>query len=412
MQTRREFLKTTTGIGMVAMASGQPALGHPAAAVEASTGKRKRARADSVLDLAIVGTGKISARYLKQAAVGKNARFVATCAQHLDSAKSRALEYGINAWFDDYNKMYDTVRPDGVIVATPNALHAGPTIAALERGIPVLCEKPMAITWDDCVRMVETAKRTGTVFLSLPYDTSPAFLAALAHLNEATLGKLTGAEAQLLWPGAPWDNWYYERSISGGAIESLVYPVSRLINLLGPAKRVTGMANTLMPKRLIGDGKTVDSNIDDNITLIVEWESGQQAVMRTLWGASMFRNDSVIYGRHGTLWLSDDEVVVQSPDRAIEGLEKMTWRGFSDCYKIPFEPLQDASQEGLVDHFVECIKGVREPTCGSQQQLHVHEILFKGSEAAHTGTVRALETTFTSWHHIDPGFYDTRSRPV
>jgi len=410
LQTRRDFLLQTAGVGIVTLSPEQGALASQdnAPARSAPTRRRNSTRKESVLNLAIVGTGKISARYLGQAGVGKRARFIATCAKHLDSAKSRALEYGITSWFDDYEKLYDTMHPDGVVIATPNSLHAAPTIAALERGIPVLCEKPMATRWEDCVAMVAASQRTKTVFLCLPYDASAAFLATLAHLNEATLGKFTGAEAQLLWQGAPWDNWYYQRSVSGGATESLVYPVSRLINLLGPAKRVTGMANTLIPKRIVAPGQTVASDIDDNITLTVEWPTGQQAVMRTLWATSMLRNDNVIYGRHGTLWFSDAEVVIQSPDRPIQGLEKTTWRGYEDCYLIPVTP----TPEDLIDHFVDCIKGVRQPTCGARQQLHVNEILFKGVEAARTGQVQDLETTFTSWHPIDSAFYDTESQPV
>lgn len=418
MQTRRDFLLRTVGTSVVAVAPAQRVLADQSKTSERNppTGQHRHKSSDSILNFALVGTGNISERYLKQAGPGRRAHFIATCAKHLDSAKARALEYGIKSWFDDYEKMYDSVSLDGVIVATPNSLHAAPTIAALNRGIPVLCEKPMATTWEDCVAMVNAAQRTGTLFLNLPYDATPSFLAALAYLNETTLGKFTGAEAQLLWAGAPWDNWYYQRKMSGGAIESLVYPVSRLISLLGPAKRVTGMANTLLPKRIVDGGKTVASDIDDNITLTVEWETGQQATMRTLWATSMWRNDNVIYGRHGTLWFSNgfstEEVVIHSPDRPIPGVAKQTWRGFPDCYSIPFTPLQDVAQEGVIDHFVDCIKGVREPTCGAQQQLHVHEILFKGLDAAHTGQMLNLETTFSPWHHIDPSFYDTRSQPV
>ena len=47
------------------------------------------------------------------------------------------------------------------------------------------------------------------------------------------------------------------------------------------------MVNTLIPKRIVGGGKTVDSDVDDNVTLIVEWETGQQAVVRTQGGAQV-----------------------------------------------------------------------------------------------------------------------------
>lgn len=422
MSTRRSFLFRTGLVTLSAMTSARVAGERHKDSTERDSGSR-----DSVLKLAIVGTGKISHRYLKQAAVSKKARFVATCARHLDSAKARAIEYGIGTWFDDYAAMYDAVKPDGVIIATPNSLHAAPAIAALERRIAVLCEKPMATTWRDCQRMVAAAMRNRTVFLCLPYDANSQFLAALGQLTEANLGVFTGAEAQLLWPGAPWDNWYYDRNVVGGGagLETIVYPMSRLISLLGPARRVTGFSNTLIPHRILAadkgglvpprdprESKVVGSNVDDNSCLVVEWPLGQQALVRAMWNSSMVRNDTTIYGRHGTLWITNDELIVQALDRVIPDAEAVTWNGYKNCYRVPFERIMDVSQEGLVDHFADCIRGISQPRCGGQQQLHVHEILFKGYEAARTGVTQRLETTFTPWHEIEPSFSDTLSRPL
>jgi predicted dehydrogenase len=426
MSTRREFLAQGAAAGVLAAASVQAT---PAAidAASKSPAKARKVQPGSVAKLAIVGVGDIFPRYLKQAAESKRARFVATCAHHLESAKARAMEYGIDAWYDDYAAMYEAVRPDGVVIATPNSLHAAQAIAAFERGIHVLCEKPMATTWEDCRAMVDAAQRTGAVFLCLPYDAHPPYLAALEHVNEGTLGVFTGADAQVLITGPGRDNWFYDRSMAGGAmLDSMVYPVSSLIGMLGPARRVTGFVNTLIPHRLVGgktldlnpphsggDSKVVESNVDDNISLVVEWPGGQQAMLRTLWGTSIIQyGAAVIYGREGTLWISNNDVIVHSPNRSIGGGEAMTWNGYSSCYRIPVKPLQNIRNEGLIDHFVDCIQGLSEPTCGGQQQLHVHEILFKGYEAGRSGRVQELETTFTPWHHIDPSFHDTRSRAV
>jgi predicted dehydrogenase len=90
----------------------------------------------------------------------------------------------------------------------------------------------------------------------------------------------------------------------------------------------------------------------------------------------------------------------------------VTWRNYKDCYQIADKDVKLPQNEGLIEHFVDCIEGRTQPTCGGEQQLHVHEILFKGYEAARTGQVQNLETTFKPWHKIDPAFHDTRSRPV
>jgi predicted dehydrogenase len=334
---------------------------------------------------------------------------VATCARHLESAERKGREHGIDRWYDDFEALNDEVRPDGVVVTTPHSVHAQPVVAALERGIHVLNEKPMATSLADCRRMVEAADRSGARLMCLPFDHNPAFLTALEYLNEETLGKFTGAEAVLLIPGPPRDNWYYDRSIAhGGAmLDCLVYPLSRLISLLGPAARVTGMVNTLIPQRLVGGGKRVQSDVDDNVTLIVEWATGQQAVVRTLWGTSFTRNDTTVYGRKGTLWLSGGQVILHSPERAVPGAEPIGWHGFSGCYRAPIRP--ETPNESMIDHFVECIRTGAEPRCSGHLQLHVHEILFQGYHAAETGQSQALETTFTPWHRVSPEFFDTRS---
>lgn len=257
--------------------------------------------------------------------------------------------------------------------------------------------------------MVETAERGGALLMCLPFDHNPAFLTALDYLNEHTLGKFTGAESVLMIPGPPRDNWYYDRSIAhGGAmLDCLVYPMSRLVSLLGPARRVSAVVNTLLPQRLVGDGKRVDSDVDDNVTLIVEWPTGQQAVVRTLWGTSFTRNDTTIYGRKGTLWLGGGQVVLHSPSREVPDAEPVEWQGFQNCYRVPIRP--ETPNESIIDHFVTSIQTATEPRCNGRLQLHVHEILFRAYQAAETGQTQTLETTFTPWHTASPNFYDTRS---
>ena len=361
-----------------------------------------------MINLVMVGCGQISERFFKQAAARDDARFVATCARRLESAERKGREHGVERPYDDFGRMFDEVKPDGVVITTPHSLHAAPAIAALKRGIHVLNEKPMATSLDDCRDMVAAADASGALLMCLPFDHTPPFLTALSYLNEASLGRFTGAESVLLIPGPPRDNWYYDRSVAGGGamLDCLVYPLSRLISMLGPARRVTGRVNNLIPHRVVGDGKQVESDVDDNATLIVEWAGGQQAVVRTLWGTSFTRNDTTIYGRRGTLWLQGGSVVLHSPHAPVEGGEPTEWQGFADCYRVPVPP--ETPNESIVDHFVECVKTETQPKCSGALQLHVHEILFKGYRSAETGEKQELETTFEPWHPIDPRFHATR----
>ncbi len=363
--------------------------------------------------LGMIGCGQISERFFRQAAARDDCRFVAACARTLASAERKAAEHGVPAAFDDVERMLDSARPDAVVVATPHSVHAAPTLAAIERGIHVLVEKPMATSLPDCRAMVEAAAARDVRLMCLPFDHNPAFLTALGFLNQATLGTLTGAEAVLLIPGPPRDNWYYrhETAQGGAMLDCLVYPVSRLISLLGPASRVTGYVNTLIPHRIVGEGKRVESDVDDNVTLVIEWATGQQAVARTLWGTSFTRNDTAIYGREGTLWITGGRVLLHRRDQTappVEGAVPLDWQGIPNCFQIPI-PLTTPN-ESLIDHFISAIRTGDEPRCGGRLQLHVHEILFRGYEAARTGRSQTLETSFQPWHTLEPGILDTRSR--
>ena len=337
------------------------------------------------------------------------------CPRRLESAKARAQEYGIGAWFDDYAAMYDSVKPDGVVIAAP--IRCTPSSRSQPWNVASTC--CVKSPWRRPGKIVKRWSRLPNA--AAPYScacrtTAAPYRAALAYLNEATLGTFTGAEAELLLPHGPVPapSGSADRKAEGGImLGATVYPVSRLVGMLGPAGSVTAAVNTLIPTRLTSDGKPVKTELHDNVSLIIEWPGGQQAQLRTLANTSLYKNDSAIYGTRGTLWFSANEAVIHSPKREIPGLgSKITWNNQENCYRVPVEPMTDFSQEGLIDHFVDCILGKSQPTCGAQQQLHVHEILFKGLEAAQSGKVQRLETTFTPWHKIDPAFHDTRSRPI
>jgi predicted dehydrogenase len=248
--------------------------------------------------------------------------------------------------------------------------------------------------------------------MSLPFNLNPVFLAASEYVNEQYIGKITGAEAQLSLPG-PWrDNWYYDKSIAhGGAVfDCLVYPISRLISLLGPAISVMAEVNTLIPNRIVGEGKKVNSDVDDNVTLIVEFAGGQHAVIRTLWGMSFKQNNTLIYGRKGTIALNDSgfPLVIHSPEQALSNAEQVSWRGLNNCY-VPHDKIAAIPNESVMAHFTACLRSEKQLIHSARQQLHVHEIMFGAYLSGESGKRYECSTTFTPWDKLHSSIFDTRS---
>jgi predicted dehydrogenase len=83
----------------------------------------------------------------------------AICGRDQERAVERAVQYGIRETYADYRKMVEEADLDAVLIATPDDLHYPMVMAALERGLHVLCEKPLALNATQAAEMLEAAAR-------------------------------------------------------------------------------------------------------------------------------------------------------------------------------------------------------------------------------------------------------------
>lgn len=116
-------------------------------------------RTGSPLRIAVVGVGAIGARHVDYLAQEAAFEPIA-CADPDPRAREFARTRNV-PWFADHVALLDAVHADGVVVATPNALHESVAIACLDRGIPILIEKPIADTMEAAQRIADAVDRTG-----------------------------------------------------------------------------------------------------------------------------------------------------------------------------------------------------------------------------------------------------------
>lgn len=116
------------------------------------------------LKVAIIGCGGIAnGKHLPSLSKIEQVEIIAFCDIEIDKAKKAAEKYGTSeaAVYEDYKQLLKDPSIDVVHVCTPNISHAEISIAALESGKHVMCEKPMAKTYEEAKAMVEAAERTG-----------------------------------------------------------------------------------------------------------------------------------------------------------------------------------------------------------------------------------------------------------
>jgi len=111
------------------------------------------------LKLGIVGAcGRGSSFKLAVQASGE-AEVFAVCDTHEQGLEAARLRLGATEKYADYADMLDHAELDGVIVATPMPLHVPQSIAALDRGVSVLCEVPAGVSVDECRELTQAVRR-------------------------------------------------------------------------------------------------------------------------------------------------------------------------------------------------------------------------------------------------------------
>ena len=117
------------------------------------------------LRIGLIGCGFISARHGPAWLAAEDVEFVAVCDQDLSKAQRRATEWGIAGVYADARTMLDQERLDVVDIATRPGTHTMLVGLAAARGIHVLCQKPLAPTFEEAAAMVATCERAGVRFM-------------------------------------------------------------------------------------------------------------------------------------------------------------------------------------------------------------------------------------------------------
>ena len=148
------------------------------------------------LGAAVIGL-RFGSAHAKAYAANPRTRLIALCDTRADLAARLAEELSAPLATADFRQVLADPRVDVVSVAVPDFLHAQVCVAALEAGKHVLCEKPLALSLDDCRLILDAARRVGrTVMIGQVCRYAPGFVAAHRLISEAAIGDLFFVESE------------------------------------------------------------------------------------------------------------------------------------------------------------------------------------------------------------------------
>ena len=339
------------------------------------------------LKIGIIGCGMITKeRHAPEYYANENCKVVGFFDKDIQRAQAMAEKYG-GVVCDSVDELL-SMDLDAVSVCVANAMHAEIAIKALNAGKHVLCEKPMAVTLEQCEAMVEAAEKNQKI-LMIGHNQrfAAAHQEARRLIQDGAIGKVLSFETKFghggpeCWTKTP-DTWFFHKSqaVFGVMADLGIHKTDLLHYLLGePIVKVQAIMNTL--DKRYPDGTLID--VDDNSFCFYQTESGVTGIMHVSWTFyGNEKNSTVIYGTKGVLRCYDDETNALIWERKDGGIVRFDLGYIS---KNSDATLGIHNNTGVINEFVDSILNQREPLTSARESLKAMRVIFAALESARTG---------------------------
>ena len=228
--------------------------------------------------IGVIGPGGIAKNlHLPSIEAHPEAQTIAICGRNQENAHEVAKKFSIPSIYADYREMLNNEALDAVLVLTPDDCHYPMTMAAIETGCHVLCEKPLAKTTTEAEAMLEAATKKGLIHMTFFNQRElPHFAYAKRLIDDGFVGKplhfacrfTTQRSLQEISP-----SWHYDARKSTGALGNIgSHLIDMLRWFLGEVDRLTASIRTLRPPAVIDDERFVPVN--DSALLHLEFKNG------------------------------------------------------------------------------------------------------------------------------------------
>lgn len=339
-----------------------------------------------MLKVAVLGCGTIArVRHLLEYDNNKEVEITAVCDIVEERAEEMAKLYGAKA-YTDYRDVLANKEIDVISICLPNYLHASVTIASLNAGKHVLCEKPMATSKEEAEAMIAAGKLNDK---KLMIAHNQRFVASHQKAKEiiesGKLGKLYSFSTTFGHPGPEeWsidgaESWFFdkERAFIGAMGDLGVHKADLMRYLLGEFSEVGAFIETNAKQ---------NTEVDDNAVCILRTESGIIGTLTASWAyVTGGDNSTIIYGENGTLRLEADPVY-----SLIEEYRDGTIINHQ-LEKIQTNEEGGQSNSSIIDYFVTSILENSEPPIPGEEGMKSLEIILAAIESQETRQIVSIQ---------------------
>jgi predicted dehydrogenase len=321
------------------------------------------------LKVGVVGIGWAGQQHIKAYKDIAGVELVAVAAMEEDLLASLKAEYSIPHTFARWEDLIELEGLDAVSVAVPTFLHAPIAIAALERGLHVLSEKPLARNGEEGLQMVEAARKAGRVLdVAFNHRRRGDIQKLKGIIDAGELGRPYYAKASWLRrQGIPMlGSWFTNPALAGGGplADIGVHVLDYALHLLGEPKVLSVSASThseLGHRGLGGNARYTAMNathkfeVEDFASAFIRLEGGGTLILEAGWAAYRHEDDLMdftVYGTDGGAELR----AVGASNAPVADLRIFKEKdGENADYEVVAEP--GRAHQAVVEDFVEAVRG-------------------------------------------------------
>ena len=347
----------------------------------------------SKIKIGIIGVGSIAESHIASYLKNPDVELYAFCDINEKRLNKMGEKYGISRLFTDKNEMLKLAEIDAVSVCTWNSEHAPCTIAALNAGKHVLCEKPMATSVEDAIKMKEAAEKNGKLLMIGFVRRFGNDCDIMMDFNSVDyLGEIYYAKATYLRRNGNPGGWFGDKSRSAGGplIDLGVHVIDFTRYLMGNPKPVSVYGATfkkLLDRRNLKTTKdylassTTENDVcdvEDLATALIRYDNGAVLSIEASFSLNIKKPQGKIefFGTKGGAKLEPDlemytEINGYMADVTLDAKTALDFNGLFD---------------NEINHYIDCIKNnsliCRSP---AEDGIEIMKILMAVYESAETG---------------------------
>ncbi|MFP5112913.1 Gfo/Idh/MocA family protein [Bacillaceae bacterium C204] len=257
------------------------------------------------LRVGIIGAGGIATdahipNYLK---CGEKVELIAICDVVKEKADKAALEFNIPHVFSSYEEMFQKIQIDAVSICTPNKFHYPATIAALQAGCHVLCEKPPAMTVKEAEQMAIAAEKAGKILTyGFHFRHAPQVEVLKRFIDGGELGDIYAARVTAMRRrGIPGWGVFTNKELQGGGplIDIGVHMLDAALYLMGYPEpdTVFGVTYQKLGNKqgvgLMGAWDWENFSIEDMARGMITFKNGASILLETAFAANVEKHDEM-----------------------------------------------------------------------------------------------------------------------